>query len=134
MAFTKTEYIWMNGEYVKWEDAKIHVLSHVVHYGSSVFEGMRAYKTKSGAACFRLRDHTVRLFNSAKIYRMKIPFTPEEIDQAILNLIGRNKLEECYVRPVVYRGYDSLGVDPTPCQAQHGFVFFSQSIGVRFAI
>jgi branched-chain amino acid aminotransferase len=115
MAFEKTEYIWMNGEFVKWDDAKIHVLSHVVHYGSSVFEGLRAYKTDRGPACFRLRDHTKRLFNSAKIYRMNIKYTVEEIDQAILGLISRNKLDACYVRPVVYRGYNSLGVDPTPC-------------------
>jgi branched-chain amino acid aminotransferase len=115
MAFQKTDYIWMNGEFVKWDDARIHVLSHVVHYGSSVFEGMRAYKTKQGAACFRLRDHTVRLFNSAKIYRMDIPYTMDEVDQAIIDLIGRNKLDECYVRPIVYRGYNSLGVDPTAC-------------------
>ncbi len=112
---TATEYIWMNGELVKWEDAKIHVLSHVVHYGSSVFEGMRAYKTDRGPACFRLDDHTVRLFNSAKIYRMEIPFTKEQINDAILSLITKNNLDSCYVRPIVYRGYHSLGVDPRAC-------------------
>lgn len=110
---TPTEYIWMNGEMVKWEDAKIHVLSHVVHYGSSVFEGMRAYKTDRGPACFRLDEHTERLFNSAKIYRMEIPYTHEQINNAIMNLIGANRLDACYVRPVAYRGYKSLGVDPT---------------------
>lgn len=110
---TPTEYIWMNGEMVKWEDAKIHVLSHVVHYGSSVFEGMRAYKTDRGPACFRLDEHTDRLFNSAKIYRMEIPYTHEQINNAIMNLIGANRLDACYVRPVAYRGYKSLGVDPT---------------------
>ncbi|MDH4157756.1 MAG: branched-chain amino acid transaminase [candidate division Zixibacteria bacterium] len=115
MAFTPTEYIWMNGKLVKWGDAKIHVLSHVVHYGSSVFEGMRVYKTPKGPACFRLEDHTERLFNSAKIYRMEIPYTPEQINEAILSLIGANGLQECYVRPIVYRGYNSLGVDPRPC-------------------
>ena len=82
MAFTPTEYIWMNGKLVKWDDARIHVLSHVVHYGSSVFEGMRVYKTPKGPACFRLDDHTERLFNSAKIYRMEIPYTPEQINEA----------------------------------------------------
>lgn len=111
----QSEYIWMNGKMVKWNEAKIHVLSHVVHYGSSVFEGLRAYKTSKGTACFRMRDHTVRLFNSAKIYRMQIPYTMDEIDEAIFNLIGANRLEECYVRPVVYRGYGSLGVDPSDC-------------------
>ncbi len=115
MAFNKTEFIWMNGEFVKWDDARIHVLSHVVHYGSSVFEGMRTYKTSKGPACFRLRDHSVRLFDSAKIYRMEIPYTIDQIDQAILDLIGVNHLEECYVRPVAYRGYNSLGVDPSSC-------------------
>jgi len=115
MAFNKTEFIWMNGKMVKWDDAKIHVLSHVIHYGSSVFEGMRAYKTRKGAACFRLRDHSERLLNSAKIYRMPMPYTADQIDQAILDTIGINNLEECYVRPVAYRGYNSLGVDPTSC-------------------
>jgi len=115
MGFNKTEYIWMNGKFVKWDDARIHVLSHVVHYGSSVFEGMRTYKTAKGAVCFRLRDHSNRLFDSAKIYRMEIPYTRDEIDKAVLDLIGINRLDECYVRPVAYRGYDSLGVDPSNC-------------------
>ena len=115
MPFNKADKIWMNGKFVNWDDAKIHVLSHVVHYGSSVFEGMRCYKTPRGAACFRLQEHTDRLFNSAKIYRMEIPFTKDEINKAVLNLIAVNKLEECYVRPIVYRGYDTLGVDPRKC-------------------
>ncbi len=112
---TPTEYIWMNGKLVKWEEAKIHICSHVIHYGSSVFEGMRVYKTAKGSAAFRMRDHSQRLFNSAKIYRMKIPFTVDQIDEAILNTIGANGLEECYVRPVVYRGFGTLGVDPSSC-------------------
>jgi branched-chain amino acid aminotransferase len=112
---TPTEYIWMNGKLVKWEEATIHICSHVIHYGSSVFEGMRVYKTAKGSAAFRLRDHSQRLFNSAKIYRMKIPFTVDQIDEAILNTIGANGLEECYVRPVVYRGFGTLGVDPSNC-------------------
>jgi len=115
MPFDKTKYIWMNGELVPWDDAKIHVLSHVVHYGSSVFEGMRTYVTPKGTVCFRLRDHSARLLNSAKIYRMEIPFTAEQIDQAILDLIGANQIKGCYVRPIAYRGYESLGVDPSPC-------------------
>jgi branched-chain amino acid aminotransferase len=115
MPIPKSEFIWMNGELVRWDEARIHVLSHVVHYGSSVFEGMRVYKTPSGPCAFRLQEHTDRLFNSAKIYRMDIPFTAEQINGAILNLVAVNKLEACYVRPVAYRGYDSLGVDPTPC-------------------
>jgi branched-chain amino acid aminotransferase len=100
---------------VKWDDAKIHVLSHVVHYGSSVFEGMRAYKSDKGPLLYRLRDHSIRLTNSAKIYRMDFGFTPEQVDQAIIDLIAVNKLEECYIRPVVYRGYGTLKVDPSEC-------------------
>jgi branched-chain amino acid aminotransferase len=115
MAFNKVDKIWMNGKFVNWDDAKIHVLSHVVHYGSSVFEGQRCYKTPKGPACFRLKEHSERLFNSAKIYRMEIPFTKEEIDKAILELIAVNRLEECYIRPIVYRGYGNLGVDPRSC-------------------
>jgi len=115
MAFNKVDKIWMNGQFVNWDDAKIHVLSHVVHYGSSVFEGQRCYKTPAGPACFRLKEHTERLFNSAKIYRMQIPFTQDQINKAILDLIAVNKLDECYIRPVVYRGYENLGVDPRAC-------------------
>jgi branched-chain amino acid aminotransferase len=115
MAFNKVDKIWMNGEFVNWEEAKIHVLSHVVHYGSSIFEGQRCYKTPNGPACFRLNEHTVRLFNSAKIYRMEIPFTKDVINKAILDLIAVNKLDECYIRPVAYRGYENLGVDPRAC-------------------
>ncbi len=112
---TTTEYIWMNGKLVKWEDAQIHVLSHVVHYGSSVFEGMRVYSTPKGPAVFRMDDHTQRLLNSAKIYRMKIPFSQDEINNAIMQLIEVNKLDSCYIRPVAYRGYGTLGVDPSDC-------------------
>lgn len=115
MAFEKADKIWMNGELIGWDDAKLHVLSHVVHYGSSVFEGMRCYKTKKGPAIFRLSAHTDRLFNSAKIYRIDIPYTKEEINQATIDLIKANKLDECYVRPIVFRGYHHLGVDPTGC-------------------
>ena len=113
MAVNQTDYIWMNGEMVRWQDAKIHILSHVIHYGSSVFEGMRVYKTKKGPAAFRLRDHTKRLFNSAKIYRMNIPYSMDQVDDAIMTLVGINRMEECYVRPLVYRGFGTFGVDPT---------------------
>lgn len=118
MPFEKVEKIWMNGKLVKWDDAKIHVLSHVVHYGSSLFEGARCYKTKRGPAIFRLNTHTDRLFNSCKIYRMEIPYTKDEINQAIIDLIKINKLDQCYIRPVVYRGYEQLGVDPTGCPVE----------------
>jgi branched-chain amino acid aminotransferase len=118
MPIDKVEKIWMNGKLVNWDDAKIHVLSHVVHYGSSLFEGARCYKTKKGTAIFRLNAHTDRLFNSCKIYRMKIPYSKEEINQAIIDLIKINKLDACYIRPVVYRGYEQLGVDPTGCPVE----------------
>jgi branched-chain amino acid aminotransferase len=113
MAFQKVDKIWMNGKYVNWDDAKIHILSHVIHYGSGIFEGARCYNTPKGPAIFRLKEHTDRLFNSSKIYRMNIPFTKDEINQVIIDLIKMNKLKECYIRPLVYRGYESLGVDPT---------------------
>jgi len=112
---TKSKFIWMNGSLVPWEDAKIHICSHVIHYGTGVFEGLRCYKTPNGSALFRVQDHTDRLFNSAKIYRMDIPFTKEQINQAIIDLIKQNGLEECYVRPIVYRGYQELGVNPFGC-------------------
>jgi branched-chain amino acid aminotransferase len=115
MAFPKTEKIWHNGKFINWDDAKIHVLSHVVSYGSAVFEGVRCYSTPQGPAIFRLRDHTQRLFNSAHIYRMEIPFTPDEIFQASLELIRVNKMGACYLRPVVMRGYGSAGVNPEGC-------------------
>jgi branched-chain amino acid aminotransferase len=115
MAMPKADKIWYNGELIDWDDAKIHVLSHVVHYGSSVFEGMRCYSTKKGPACFRMVDHVRRLFDSAKIYRMPIPYSQEEVTEAILSTIRANNLEACYVRPIVYRGYGTLGVDPSGC-------------------
>lgn len=115
MAFDESGKIWQNGKLVDWRDAKIHVLSHVVSYGSSVFEGQRCYKTVKGSACFRLDRHVDRLFNSAKIYRMEIPYSKAVIRQAILQTIVANNLEECYIRPIVFRGYESLGVDPRPC-------------------
>jgi len=102
----------MSGKLVPWDDARIHIGSHVVHYGSAVFEGIRCYKTRKGSAVFRLDAHTERLFNSAKIYWMEIPWTPDEVDEAILETIGANKLEACYIRPVVYRGAGQLGVNP----------------------
>lgn len=112
MAWDESGKIWFNGELVDWNDAKMHVLSHVVHYGSSVFEGIRCYRNKNGSAVFRLEEHVERLFDSGKIYRMEIPFSKEEICKAILDTIETNKLEECYIRPVVFRGYGELGVNP----------------------
>ena len=110
--------IWMNGKFIAWMDAKIHVMSHVIHYGTSVFEGMRCYKTPKGSSIFRLRDHIRRLFDSAKVYRMHIPFTTDEIVQACNETIRVNDFQSAYVRPVAYRGYHSLGVDPSKCPVE----------------
>ncbi len=102
----------MNGEFVPWEDAQIHVLTHALHYGTSVFEGVRCYDTEIGPAIFRHQDHIDRLFRSAQAYFMDIPFTPEQIRTATLDLISRNKLRSCYIRPIAYRGYGSMGLFP----------------------
>jgi branched-chain amino acid aminotransferase len=115
MSFPKSDKIWMNGKLVPWDDAKIHIGSHVVHYGSAVFEGVRCYATPDGPAVFRLDDHTERLYNSAKIYRMDVPIGPEEFNQAILETISVNRMDACYIRPIVYRGFGQLGVNPFPC-------------------
>ncbi len=112
MAMTKSDKIWMNGQFVAWDDAKVHVLSHVLHYGSSVFEGIRAYHTKQGTAIFRLADHIERLAYSAKIYRMKLPYTSEQLERVCLETVAVNHLAECYIRPLVYRGYSHVGVNP----------------------
>ena len=107
--------IWFDGNMVEWKDANIHVLSHVVHYGTSVFEGIRAYKNDKGVGVFRLKEHVQRLFDSAKIYKIEIPYTQEEIEQAILETVRVNDLNGCYIRPIVFKGYGELGVDPTNC-------------------
>jgi branched-chain amino acid aminotransferase len=115
MSFDENVHVWKNGKIIPWKEATLHVASHVIHYGSSVFEGVRCYKTPKGSAVFRLKEHTERLFNSAKIYRMDIPFTQEEINEACKEILRVNRYEEAYIRPVVYRGYGTLGVDPTKC-------------------
>jgi branched-chain amino acid aminotransferase len=106
-----TEKIWHNGRFINWQDATIHVLSHVVHYGSSVFEGIRCYSTPSGPAIFRLREHIRRMMDSAKIYRMEnIGFTADQLSDAMLELVRVNKMDACYLRPIVLRGYGEIGV------------------------
>jgi len=112
MALTKVEKIWMNGKWVAWDDAKIHILSHVAHYASSVFEGIRAYRTRTGPAIFRLEEHLDRLMGSAKVYRMELPFTREQIRGVCLEVVAVNDLGDCYLRPLIYRGYENLGVNP----------------------
>jgi len=106
--------IWMDGKLVKWEDATVHVLTHALHYGSGIFEGVRAYETKRGAAVFRLADHIRRLFRSAKVYQIDIPFTQEELCQAVKDTVRENGLNSCYIRPLVYRGYGEMGLNPLP--------------------
>jgi branched-chain amino acid aminotransferase len=104
--------IWMDGQLVDWRDAKLHVLTHTLHYGCGAFEGVRAYRTTGGTAIFRLREHTERLFNSAKILRMKIPFTPEQVMQAQCDVVRANQLESGYIRPLTWIGSEKLGVSP----------------------
>ena len=115
MSLSKTEKIWRNGKFIPWDDANIHVLSHVVNYGSGVFEGIRCYHTEQGPAIFRLREHMQRLVNSAHIYRMDPKFSVEELSKAALELVQANKVDACYVRPLIFRGYGDVGVDPTGC-------------------
>ena len=115
MALVKTDKIWHNGRFIHWDDAKIHVLSHVINYASAVFEGIRCYSTPQGPAIFRLREHMQRLFDSAAIYRMEIPFTLEEICNAATELIRANKMDSAYIRPIVMRGYGDVGVNPSNC-------------------
>jgi branched-chain amino acid aminotransferase len=108
----QADLIWMNGEFVAWEDAKVHVLTHGLHYGTGVFEGIRAYETDLGTAVFRHRDHLDRLFRSAQLYYMPIPYTLEELRAATHELIARNGLSCCYIRPIVFRGYGQMGLYP----------------------
>jgi branched-chain amino acid aminotransferase len=115
MAFTGAGKVWMNGSLVEWADAKIHIASHVIHYGSAVFEGARCYSTPRGSACFRLEAHMRRLYDSARIYRMTPEFDQASMTEAVLSTIRANKFKACYIRPLIYRGYNALGVNPLPC-------------------
>lgn len=115
MPMNKSDYIWFDGEFVPWDEAKVHVLSHALHYGSSVFEGIRCYETVNGPAIFRLPAHIKRMYNSCKIYRMEIPYSRDEMANAIKATVAKNKLRSCYIRPLVFRGYSQLGVEPRTC-------------------
>jgi branched-chain amino acid aminotransferase len=112
--FGENGKVWMNGKLIPWKDARIHIASHVIHYGTSLFEGFRTYATPQGSVIFRLQSHTQRLYNSCKMYRMDIPYTQTQFNQAVVETIKANNLKSCYVRPIIYRGYGSLGVDPFP--------------------
>jgi len=112
--FNEKGKVWINGKLIPWKEANIHIASHVIHYGSSLFEGFRAYDTPKGSVIFRLDTHIKRLYNSCKMYRMEIPFTQDQFEKAVIDTIKANDFKECYIRPVVYRGYGALGVDPFP--------------------
>ena len=112
MAIKASEFVWHNGHLVPWEDGKIHVMSHVVNYGSSVFEGIRCYRTGTGPAIFRLREHMQRLIDSAKIYRIEADFSLDELCNAATDLVAANKVAPCYIRPIILRGYGQVGVNP----------------------
>lgn len=118
MPIAKTDYIWMDGELVRWDDATVHVLTHSLHYGCGVFEGVRAYATADGAGVFRLTDHVNRLFDSAKIFMMDIPFSRGQIVDAVKQTVAANKLTECYIRPLVYLGYGEMGLLTLNCEVK----------------
>jgi len=118
MGFSETGKVWMNGKLVDWKDATIHVASHVVHYGSGVFEGIRSYDSKKGANVFRLPEHMRRLLDSCRVYRMDLAYTLEQLSDAVLETIRANNFKSCYIRPLVYRGYAQLGVNPMPCPVE----------------
>lgn len=115
MPVKKVEKIWMNGSLVNWDDAKVHVLTHAMHYGSSWFEGIRCYETKRGSAIFRLQDHLRRLSDSCRMYRTEIPFSMKQIEDGVKETIRANKMKSCYIRPLAYRGYGEVGVFPLGC-------------------
>jgi branched-chain amino acid aminotransferase len=108
----KADWIWMNGKLVPWEEAKVHVLVHTLHYGTGVFEGIRCYETENGPAIFRLREHVRRLVESSKIHLMKMPYSERQLSDAIVQTVRANKLKECYIRPIVYYGYGEIGISP----------------------
>ena len=115
MPITPTPKIWMNGDLVDWDQAQIHVLTHTLHYGTGVFEGIRAYETSQGPAVFRLTDHIVRLHNSAKILGMELPYTVDELVEATKATVASTGLPACYVRPIAYLGYGEMGLNTLPC-------------------
>lgn len=118
MAIQKMDYIWFNGELVEWDKATIHVMSHAVHYGSSFFEGLRCYETPQGTAVFRLTPHMQRLIDSTKIYRTTIPYSRDQLVAAVKETIQANRLRSGYIRPIVYRGYGAMGVNPSECPVE----------------
>src|SRR6516225_722389 len=124
MAFPGTGKIWMNGKLVEWKDAHIHIASHVIHYGTAVFEGARCYSTPKGSACFRLDAHMRRLQDSARIYRMTYPLDLVGWQNAVLDTIRANQMKACYIRPILYRGYETLGVNPLTCPVDAAIILW----------
>ena len=118
MSFSGTGKVWMNGKIVDWKDANIHIATHVIHYGSAVFEGARCYKTPKGSMFFRLGAHMRRLYDSARIYRMDYEMDCETLTRGVIDTVIANGLEACYIRPLIYRGYHTLGVNPLPCPVE----------------
>jgi branched-chain amino acid aminotransferase len=118
MPLTKSEKIWMDGTFVDWDDANVHILTHSLHYGLGVFEGIRTYETSQGPAVFRLTDHIKRLFDSARIFLLDIPYSVDELIEATKETVRVNNLSSCYVRPLVYLGYGEMGLNPLPCPVQ----------------
>lgn len=118
MTFDSTKWVWMNGRCVRWDEATVHVSAHALHYGSGVFEGVRCYETDDGPAAFRLDAHLERLYASAAIYQMEIPYTRGELEEAVCEVVNRNEFRSCYVRPICFYGSDSLGVHPRNCPVE----------------
>jgi branched-chain amino acid aminotransferase len=122
MAFSGNGKIWMNGKLIDWKDATIHVASHVVHYGSGVFEGIRAYDSKRGTHIFRLDEHMRRLMDSCRVYRMDLPYSVDQLTAAVTETVRENAFKSCYIRPLIYRGYSQLGVNPLPCPVETAII------------
>ena len=112
MAIDYFDKVWHNGKYIPWNEATVHVAAHAIHYGSCLFEGIRCYATPRGPAIFRLKEHTERLVNSCKIYRMSVAYSQQQLEEAMVDLVRANQAQHCYLRPVVFRGYGELGVNP----------------------
>ena len=118
MPIQATDKIWMDGELVAWDEARVHVLTHTLHYGSGVFEGIRAYPTKNGPAVFRLTDHIKRLHDSANLFLMEMPYSVDELVEATRETVRVNNVESCYIRPIAYLGYGEMGLNPLPCEVK----------------
>ncbi len=122
MAFTGTDQVWLNGKLVAWKDATVHVAAHALHYGTGIFEGIRAYETKHGSAVYRLPEHMRRLYDSCRVYRMEPSWSADELSTAVLDTVRASGYASCYIRPLVYRGVESLGLDPRPCPVEASII------------